>query len=140
MKYNEDQKTTTTNKIRGSFYDKAQFTDIELPAVYSYINPAASSSRRKRWFPGQFIKRDIDMYNVRVTAYNALLATYDTEKAVYDKKVKEANRSIDPWAKTFNPPAAVDLGVRPAAPTQLAEYNGYTFTSTLTYTTVTGVN
>ena len=117
MKYNEDQATTSTNKIRGSFYDKTQFTDIELPSLYTYINPAASSSRRKRWFPGQFIKRDIDMYNARVTAYDALLKIYNAEKAIYDAKVKDANKSVDPWAATFNPPAAVDVGVRPAAPT-----------------------
>jgi len=55
-------------------------------------------------------------------------------------KVKEANKYVDPWTATFSPPTAIAIPLRPAAPTQTAEYSGYKFSTTLTYTTVTSVN
>ena len=137
MKFDEDQATTQTNKIRAAYYDVDQFTGIEIPNIYTYINPSASSTRRKRWFPGQFIDRDIAQYKARVDYYDGLVATYNIERTAYDLKVKEANKYVDPWVATFSPPVAVDIPLRPAAPTQTTDYTGYTFSSTLTYTTIT---
>jgi len=114
-----------------------QFTAIELPNVYTYINPSASSTRRKRWFPGQFIDRDLAQYKARVDYYDGLITAYNVERAAYDLKVKEANKFVDPWIKTFSPPVAVAIPLRPAAPTQTAAYTGYVYSSTLTYTTIT---
>lgn len=121
----------------GAYYDRDQFIGIELPNIYTYINPGASSSRKKRWFPGQFIQRDIDQYNAKVATYNTLLATFNVEKGLYNAKVKENNVKVDPFTATFNPPAVVAIPLRPAAPTQTEEYDGYKFKSTLTYATVT---
>lgn len=71
--------------ITGTFYDKNAYIGIDLPPAFAIINPLEGASlRRKRWFPGSFIKRDVDDYKTRIDAYNALLATYDSEVTTYN--------------------------------------------------------
>jgi hypothetical protein len=43
----------------------------------------------------------LPQYKARVDYYNGLVTTYDVERAAYDLKVKEANKYVDPWVKTF---------------------------------------
>ena len=75
--------------ITGTFYQKDAYLGIDLPNVFTIINPLEGSSlRRKRWFPGAFIKRDVDQYKARIDTYNNLLATYNTEVQAYNDKVK----------------------------------------------------
>lgn len=118
---------TTWANLMARKYSTAQYTGlIEMPSVWMFAVQATSGAGagQKRWFPVQLAQDQIALQKSRNTAYSGLLTTYNTAKATYDAAVTPSTTKPDFFANLFNPPKKTAVPLRPAPPTQPADYAG----------------
>lgn len=117
--------TTLKARMYGTANQKGK---IELPSVWMWVDQAAASGAagymQKRWFPVQLAADQIALQKSRNTAYSGLLTTYNTARTTYDAAVKPAATKPDIFASIFSPAKKTAIPLRPAPPTQPADYAG----------------
>jgi hypothetical protein len=82
---------------------------------------------KKRYFPAELIKRDIDDYNTRVAAYNVLLNSYNTLKDTYNDKLAQSDTTYSEFTMIFNPPVPILVPERPTPPSPMLAYPGFSW-------------
>lgn len=128
------------NKVAATLYNLDQFNGIELPNVYYGINaaesaPVSSATVKKRYFPAALIARDTAAYKTRVDAFNTLKAAYDILKDAYNAKVEQQNVKYSEFDMIFNRPVPILIPERPAAPSPVAAYDGFSWGTNVESTT-----
>ena len=90
--------SAANNAVKQTLYNTAQFYNIEKPNVFVGINAKTGQAvnnalTKRRYFPAELIKRDMDDYEALRTAHDALLVTYDALAKTYNAKLTESSKS-----------------------------------------------